>query len=137
MDKFVKLPARPQKVHVVLAPLVDTDFSLSARIAAALMGGLYATPQDFLARDESRRGIMYAVKYKSLKDSFHVAVSPSLEVELSTRSPLFESHRSGTRKLLQAVRVRTQAVQVFPKDRARHTADSEEGFRSRHAGRAS
>ena len=62
VDQVAKLPARPQKVHVVLAPLVDTGFSLCARIAAALMGGFSATPQDFLAPDESRRGIMYAVK---------------------------------------------------------------------------
>ena len=91
VDKVVKAPARHQKVHVVLAALVDTDFSLSARIAAALMGGFYATPQDFLAQDESRRGIMYAVKHRDLRDSFHVAVSASLEVELPTLSPLLKA----------------------------------------------
>ena len=55
------------------------------------MGGCYATPQDFLAQDGSRRGIMYAVKYKNLKDSFHVAVSPSLAVGLSTLLPLLKA----------------------------------------------
>ena len=55
------------------------------------MGGFYATPQDFLAQDESRRGIMYAEKYKSSKDSFHVAVSASLDVELPTLSPLLKA----------------------------------------------
>ncbi len=57
--KVVQVPAYMRKGHVVLAPLVDTDFSLSARIAAALMGGFYTTPQDFLNRGESPRGIMY------------------------------------------------------------------------------
>ena len=55
------------------------------------MGGYYATPQDFLAQDGSRRGIMYAVKHKSLKDLFHVAVSPSLAVELPTLLPLLKA----------------------------------------------
>ncbi len=68
--KVVQVPAYMRKGHVVLAPLVDTDFSLSARIAAALMGGFYTTPQDFLNQDESPRGIMYTEKYKSSKESF-------------------------------------------------------------------
>ena len=49
----------------------------------------------------------------------------------------FESHRCGARKLLQALPVRTQVVHVFQKDREDNTAYSEEGLRSRHAGRAS
>ncbi len=59
MTKVAQVPVSTRSWHVVLAPLVDTDFSLSARIAAALMGGFYTTPQDFLNQDESPRGIMY------------------------------------------------------------------------------
>ncbi len=55
------------------------------------MGGFNATPQDFLAQDESRRGIMYTEKYKRSKDSFHVVVSASLDVELPTLSPLLRA----------------------------------------------
>ena len=57
--KVVLVPASMRKGHVVIAPLVATDFSLSAQIAAALMGGFYTTPQDFLKGGESPRGIMY------------------------------------------------------------------------------
>ncbi len=78
--KVVKAPACHRKVHVVLAPLVDTYVSLSARIVAALMGGFSATPQEFLTR--SPRGIMYEEKYRSSKKSFHVAISPALAKEL-------------------------------------------------------
>ena len=137
MDKIVKVPARPQKVHVVLAPFGDTDFSVSARIAAALMGGFYATPQDFLARDESRRGIMYAVKYKDSKDRVHVAVSASIEVELPTLAPLLKAIAKAPGSCVMLYESERKLCTFFQKERARHTANSEEGFRSRHAGRAS
>ena len=61
--KVAKVRASTQQGHVVLAPPVDTDYSLSAMMAAALMGGFYATPKDFVQQDESPRGIMYTEKY--------------------------------------------------------------------------
>ena len=51
-------------------------------IAAALMGCFYATPNDFLSPSPS--GIAYTEKYKSSKQSFHVAVSAALATELPT-----------------------------------------------------
>ncbi len=89
--KVAQVPVSTRSWHVVLAPLVDTDFSLSARIAAALMGGFYATPQDFLCKGESPRGIMYTEKYKSSKESFHVAVSAALADELPTLPQLLRA----------------------------------------------
>ena len=89
--KVALVPASTRKGHVVLAPPVDTDYSLSAMIAAALMGGFYATPKDFLKQDESPRGIMYTEKYKSSKQSFHVAVSAKLADELPTLPQLLRA----------------------------------------------
>jgi hypothetical protein len=82
--QVAKVPASTGKGHVVLAPPVDTDYSVSAMIAAALMGGFYATPRDFLNQGKSVRGIMYTQKYKSSKQSLHVAVSAALEHEMPT-----------------------------------------------------
>ena len=59
VTKVAQVPVSTRSGHVVFAPLVDTDCSLSARIAEAPMGGFSATPQDFLNQDESPRGIMY------------------------------------------------------------------------------
>ena len=82
--KVVLVPASTGKGHVVLAPLADTDYSISATIDAALLGGFYATPHDFINQDEPPRGIMYTEKYKCPKESFHVAVSAALAAELPT-----------------------------------------------------
>ena len=60
-------------------------------IAAAIMGGFYATPQDRLSQDESPRGIMYTETYKrgcishvAVSAAFHGAVSAALADELPT-----------------------------------------------------
>ena len=83
--KVAQAPASTGSGHVVLAPLVDTDYLLSAMIAAALMGRFYATPQDCLNQDESPRGIMYTEKYKrGCISRFHGAVSAALADELPT-----------------------------------------------------
>ena len=87
VKEVVRIPRSKGKGHVVLAPPADTDFSVSAMIAAGLMGGYYATPKDFVnyARPP---GIMYTEKYKSSKDSLHVAVSATVAEELPTLPPL-------------------------------------------------
>jgi len=82
--KVVRVPASTRKGHVVLAPPVHTDYALSAMMAAALMGCFYATPKDFLRKEDAPRGIMYTEKYKSSTQSFHVAVSAKLAEELPT-----------------------------------------------------
>ena len=41
--KVARIPKSARKGHVVLASPVDTDYSLSAMIVAALMGSFYAT----------------------------------------------------------------------------------------------
>ena len=53
---------------MVLATTADTDFSLSAMVAVAFMGVLFATPGDFIMkRDTSPQGIIYKGLYKSSK----------------------------------------------------------------------
>jgi len=89
--KVAQVPASKQKKHVILAPPEDTDYSLSAMMAAAIMGGFYATPQDFVKQDESLRGIMYTESYRSSKQSFHVAVSAKLADELPTLPQLLRA----------------------------------------------
>jgi len=96
-----KVPASAKKGHVVLAPLLDTDYSISAHITAALLGAFYATPEDFasaarpedFAREfgEAPRGIMYTEKLKSPKDSFHVAVSEALATDFPTLPQLLRA----------------------------------------------
>jgi len=82
--QVAQVAASKKKGHVVLAPPVDTDYSLSAMIAAALMGAFYATPEDFVRQVESPRGITYREKCKSSNHSFHVAVSAALADEFPT-----------------------------------------------------
>ena len=88
VGKVVLIPASARKGHVVLAPLVDTDYSLSAMMVAAFMGCFFATPRDFVENGALPRGIMYTEKYKSSKQSLHVAVAASLANELPTLQPL-------------------------------------------------
>jgi hypothetical protein len=89
--KIIKIPASAKKGHVVLAPFADTDYSLSAVIAAALMGCFYATPTEFLREDESPCGIMYTETYKDPNRSFHVAVSAALAGEMPTLPQLLRA----------------------------------------------
>ena len=89
--KVARVPVSARKGHVVLAPAVDTDYALSAKIVAALMGCFFATPKDFLTQGEFPRGIMYTEKYKRSRQSFHVAVSASLANELPTLPPLLKA----------------------------------------------
>jgi hypothetical protein len=117
VTKVAQVPVSTRSWHVVLAPLVDTDLSLSARIAAALMGGFYTTPLDFLNQDESPRGIMYT------KIVFLRGCISRSRGRVAHTVATFESHRCGIRKLFLALPVRTQAVQVFQKDREDNAAD--------------
>ena len=89
--KVLKVPSSSKKGHVVLASPVDTDFAQSARIAAALLGCFYATPQEFVKDGGSPSGIMYTEKYRNPKHSFHVAVSTALAAELPTLPQLLKA----------------------------------------------
>ena len=89
--KVIKIPASAKKGHVVLAPFADTDYSLSATIAAALMGCFCSTPKDFLRADETACCIMYTETYKDPKRSFHVAVSAALAGEMPTLMQLLRA----------------------------------------------
>ena len=82
--KVVKAASAKQKGHVVLAPHENTDYALSAMMAAATMGAFYATPEDFVKDDKEPRCVMYTGSYKSSKQSFHVAVSAKLAEECPT-----------------------------------------------------
>jgi hypothetical protein len=87
--QVLKVPASMKKGHVVIAPPADTDYSLSAMIAAALLGCFYAAPKEFRNQDESPSGIMYTQAYKNQKQSFHVAVSAALADEFPTLPRVF------------------------------------------------
>ena len=82
-----KVPACAGKGHVVIVPTSEiTDYSQSARIAAAIMGGFCVTPRDYSRMEkespETQRGIMYTEKFKASKSTFHYAVSALLAQEL-------------------------------------------------------
>jgi hypothetical protein len=79
-----KVPACVGKGHLVILPTSEaTDYSQSARIAAAIMGGFCATPRDYekMEKESPERGIMYTQKLKG-KSTFHYAVSNLLAQEL-------------------------------------------------------
>ena len=81
--QVARVPASLGKGHVVLAPLDATDYALSSQIAAAVMGGYFATPKDFLNEKGPPLGIMYCEKYKG-PSTYHVAVSPALAEKFPT-----------------------------------------------------
>ena len=90
--KVAKIPASCKKGHVVIAPAVDTDFSLSATIAAAFMGCFCTSPRDFLKEGaEPPPGISYNEKCRTAKQSFHVAVSAALAEDFPTLPQLFRA----------------------------------------------
>jgi len=87
-----RVPTSSGKGNVVLAPMETTDYSLSARIAVALMGGFSATAKDFL--DDAKRpqcGIMHQETCKIPKQTYHVAVSQSLADEFPTVPHVLEA----------------------------------------------
>jgi len=115
----------------VLAPDVDTDYSLRAKIAAALLGGFCATPEDFEHADGSPRGIMYTEQHRNPKHSFHVAVSAALANALPTLPNLLRAIAHAPGSCFTFFPVRTHVVQVvFQKEREDNTADSAEDLRS-------
>ena len=82
---FVKKVSRAakQKGNVVLTPpSADTDYALSSAVVAALLGCFCAAPRDF--QEELPKGLQYEEKYKSSKQSFHIAVSAELAEDLPT-----------------------------------------------------
>ena len=95
--KVIQVPASAGKGHVVLAPPVDTDFSLSAMIAVALMGGFFATPKEYtvaygrLTQAAPPRGIAYTGQYKIANQKWHVAVSAAVAAEFPTLPQLLLS----------------------------------------------
>ena len=89
--KVLQVPASVGKGHVVLAPPVDTDFSLSAMIAVAFMGGFFATPKEFVTQAAAPRGIAYTGQYKIANQKWHVAVSAAVAAEFPTLPQLLLS----------------------------------------------
>ena len=89
--KVAQAPASAMIGHVVIAPPADTDYAISATIAAALMGCFVATPPDFLKSGVSPPGIMYKEKYKTSAQSYHVAVSAALAEEMPTLAHLLRA----------------------------------------------
>ena len=130
MATALKVPSSTKKGHVVIAPLVDTDYSLSAMIAAALLGCFYATPKDFQNEDKSPPGIMYTEAYKNKKCCFHVAVSAALADELPTPPRLLGDIALAPGSCFKFYRSERKLCKVFKKGREDNTADSTEDSRS-------
>jgi len=86
--KVSRSPVSGNKGHLVIASLVDTDYSISARIAAALLGAFCTTPKDFLVKDGPPAGIQYSEKVKTSTATFRVAVAAGFASEFPT-VPLF------------------------------------------------
>ena len=89
--EVAKTPRSKGKGHVVLAPFVETDFGLSALIAAGFMGAFFADPNDFAKEGTEPRGITYTETWKSPKLNFHVAVSTALANDFPTLPSLLRS----------------------------------------------
>ena len=91
--KVAQVPASAGKGHVVLAPLVGiTDYTLSARIAAVIMGGYAAAPEDFIDADKGPTcGIMYREKFKSSATTYHVALTDGIADEFPTLPQLLRA----------------------------------------------
>ena len=74
VTKVLLVQSSMRKGHAVLVPPLDTDYSLSAMVVAALLGAFYASPRDF-CNEANPHGVQYAEKYRNTKQMFHVAVS--------------------------------------------------------------
>ena len=138
VTKIVRAPACMRKGHVVLAPLVDTDCSLSARIVAALVGAFiihHATGCSQSGRIAARHHVHREVQ--ELEREFSRGCISRSRGRVAHSAATFESHRYGPRKLFHVLLVRTQVVQVFQKDGEESTADAEEYFCSLQEGRPS
>ena len=68
--KVSRSPVSEKKGHLVIASPVDTDYSISARIAAALLGAFCTMPKDFLVKDGLPPGIQYSDKVKTSTETF-------------------------------------------------------------------
>ncbi len=83
VTKVSKATVSAKKGHLVLASVLDTDYSIGARVAAALLDTFYTTPEDFV-RDGLPPGIQYSEKIKSSMATFHVAVSAGVASDFPT-----------------------------------------------------
>ena len=112
--KAIKVPASMQKGHVVIAPNdYSSDYAVSARIAAAFMGAFVATPTDY--DRSSPQGIMYREMYKRSKQSFHVAVSDALAVELPTLPQLLRAISQAPASCCELYQSERQLYKFFKK----------------------
>ena len=74
-----KVPNHARKGHLVIAPGGDSEYSMTAIVAPALVGAFCTTPQNFIEDAEGLpRGVQYMEKCKSPKQNVHVAVSGNL-----------------------------------------------------------
>ena len=91
VTRVARIPGSKCNGHAVLAPPVETDFALSALIAAGFMGAFFADPNDFVKQGREPRGITYTETWKSSKIKFHVAVSTALAKDFPTLPSLLRS----------------------------------------------
>jgi len=89
--QVLKVPGSAKKEHVVIAPVGDSEYSVNAKIAAALLGAFCTTPEEFENAEGLPRGIKYTEKYRNPKHSFHLAVSASLAKARPTLPDLFRA----------------------------------------------
>ena len=77
--------------HLVLAPISEiSDFAVSARIAAVLLGSYYADPRDFVAKGKLC-GCQYIPQLTNSKSTYYMAVSPAINATFPSVAPLLTS----------------------------------------------
>lgn len=116
VTRAARVPASSGKGNVVLVPVTNTDYSLSAQIAAALMGGYTATAQDF--QDDTKRplcGVMHQERYKASKQTYHVAVSARLAEDFPTVPQVLEAIARAPGSCFQYYRSTRSVCKFFKK----------------------
>ncbi len=86
----------------MLATLENSDYTVSARLAATLMGAYSATPGDFLHQTKGPRcGILFKERFRASRQTFHFAVAERLAGERPTLTPLRRAIADAPRSCFQ------------------------------------
>ena len=77
--------------HLVLAPISEiSDFAVSARIAAVLLGSYYADPRDFVKKGKIC-GCQYIPQLTKSKSTYYLALSPTITAKFPSVAPLLDA----------------------------------------------
>ena len=82
---------RKKQGHVVLAPVAEsTDFAVSARVSAVLLGAYHADARDFVAKGKTC-GCQYVAQWQRPKSTYKLALSDALAAEFPTLPAVFRA----------------------------------------------